>query len=233
MGKTKKVAILQSNYIPWKGYFDLINMVDEFILYDDMQYTRRDWRNRNIIKTANGPLWLTIPVDVKGKYYQSIKDTKIQDPSWTGKHWKSISHNYAKAEFFARYRDIFEDLYHECGDEEFLSKVNFRFIEAICRILGIETELTWSMDYDLAEGKTERLVALCADAGATHYISGPAAKDYIEDDLFKEAGIGLSYMDYSGYRPYRQLYGEFTHRVSIIDLLFNEGPGAVKFMKSF
>jgi hypothetical protein len=233
MGKIKKVAILQSNYIPWKGYFDLINMVDEFILYDDMQYTRRDWRNRNIIKTANGPKWLTIPVDVKGKYYQKIKDTKIKDPSWAERHWKSITHNYAKAEFFDDYRDVFEGFYHECAAEECLSRVNYRFLQAICAMLGITTDITWSMDYDLVDGKTERLVGLCRDAGATHYISGPAARDYIDEDLFREAGIELSYIDYSGYPEYRQLFGEFTHRVSVIDLIFNEGPGAPKFMKSF
>jgi len=233
MSKTKKVAILQSNYIPWKGYFDLINMVDEFILYDDMQYTRRDWRNRNIIKTANGPLWLTIPVDVKGKYFQLIKDTKIQDSTWAAKHWKSLSHNYAKAKFFARYSEVFEALYRECEGEEFLSKLNFRFLKAICEVLGIKTKITWSMDYELADGKTERLVALCRDAGATHYVSGPAAKDYIVDDLFTREGIALSYLDYSGYPEYRQLFGEFTHRVSVIDLIFNEGPEAAKFMKSF
>jgi len=233
MGKTKKVAILQSNYIPWKGYFDLINMVDEFILYDDVQYTKNDWRNRNIIKTANGLQWLTIPVNFKGKSSQKIKEAKISNFRWCGKHWKSISQNYAKAEFFSRYREIFEGLYRDCEGEEFLSKVNFRFLKAICRILGIDTEITWSMDYALAEGKTERLVALCMDAGATRYISGPAAKDYMEEGLFEEAGIMLSYIDYSGYPPYTQLFGEFRHRVSVIDLIFNEGPGAAKFMKSF
>jgi len=233
MKRTKKVAILQSNYIPWKGYFDLINMVDEFILYDDMQYTRRDWRNRNIIKTANGPLWLSIPVDVKGKYFQCIKDTRIQEPSWAVKHWKSISHNYAKAPFFSLYKEVFEELYNECGGEEFLSLVNYKFLKAICGILGIETKITWSMDYELLDGKTERLVGLCKDAGARHYISGPAAEDYMEDNLFEEANIELSYIDYSGYPEYRQLFGEFTHKVSVIDLIFNEGPEAPKFMKSF
>jgi len=233
MERTKKVAILQSNYIPWKGYFDLINMVDEFILYDDMQYTRRDWRNRNIIKTASGPLWLTIPVDVKGKYFQKIKEAKISNPLWWKKHWKSISHNYAKAEFFDNYRETFERLYRECEGEELLSMVNYSFIKAICGILGIDTKITWSMDYTLSEGKTERHVAICADAGARHYVSGPAAKVYIEEELFREAGIGLSHMDYSGYPEYRQLFGEFTHKVSVIDLIFNEGPEASKFMKSF
>src|SRR5262245_25332489 len=107
----KAVAIVQSNYIPWKGYFDLINLVDEFILYDDVQYTRRDWRNRNKIKTANGPQWLTIPVEVKGKYSQKIKDTMITDPDWAHKHWRSIAHSYSKARCFRQYSEFFEDLY--------------------------------------------------------------------------------------------------------------------------
>src|SRR5574341_355883 len=107
----KRVAIVQSNYIPWKGYFDMIASVDEFILYDDMQYTRRDWRNRNIIKTANGLLWLTIPVQVKGKYYQKVCETVISDQNWNQKHWNSITHNYARARYYREYKEVFEDLY--------------------------------------------------------------------------------------------------------------------------
>ena len=228
----KKVAVLQSNYMPWKGYFDLINMVDEFILFDDMQYTRRDWRNRNLIKTRNGLKWLSIPVDVKGKYLQKIKDTRVIDPNWTKTHWDSIRHNYSEARHFKDYREVFEPLYLECR-EEFLSRINLRFIEAINGILGIKTRITWSMDYDLVPGKTERLVGLCKSSGATHYISGPSAKSYINEELFRNEGIELSYMDYSGYPPYRQLYGEFAHGVSVVDLIFNEGPDAKKFMRSF
>jgi hypothetical protein len=104
----KTIAIVQSNYIPWKGYFDLIARVDEFILYDDMQYTRRDWRNRNLIKTAQGLQWLTIPVDVKGKYFQRINETQISDANWAEVHWKSIVHTYARAPFFAQYKDTFQ-----------------------------------------------------------------------------------------------------------------------------
>ncbi len=126
----KKVAIVQSNYIPWKGYFDLINMVDEFILYDDMQYTRRDWRNRNKIKSANGTVWLTIPVEVKGKYDQKVRDVLISDREWNKKHWKSIVHNYAKAEFFKRYGSLFEDLYVG-SNERYLSEVNCRFLTSL------------------------------------------------------------------------------------------------------
>ena len=228
----KMVAIVQSNYIPWKGYFDMIAAVDEFILYDDMQYTRRNWRNRNLIKTPKGLEWLTIPVEVKGKYYQKIKDTRISDPDWARTHWATIIHNYSKAQYFREYREIFEALYLGCNEES-LSQINFRFIDAICRLLGIKTKLTWSMDYEQVEGKTERLVGLCKAAGATHYFSGPLAKDYMDEQLFVQERIAVSYMDYSGYPPYRQLHGAFEHGVTILDLIFNAGPDATRYMKSF
>jgi len=229
---SKKVAIVQSNYIPWKGYFDLINLVDEFILFDEMQYTKRDWRNRNIIKTANGPMWLTIPVEVKGKYFQKINQTVVSDISWNRTHWKTIVHNYSKARHFHTCREVFENLYLG-SSEKFLSQVNHKFIVAICEILGINTKLSWSMDYNLVTGKTERIVDLCKQAGATEYVSGPTAKGYIDEKLFREEGIALSYMDYLDYPEYRQLFPPFEHRVSIIDVIFNEGPAATKFMKSF
>jgi hypothetical protein len=228
----KKLAIVQSNYIPWKGYFDLVNSVDEFILYDDMQFTRRDWRNRNLIKTPSGLQWLTIPVAVKGRYLQSICETEISDPNWGTRHWSTLSHNYSKAPFFDLYRPVFEPLYRQ--QEQSLSKVNFGFLRAICGILGITTRISWSMDYrPLKEGKTERLVDLCRRAGGTHYISGPAARDYIEPHLFDEAGIDLSFFDYAGYPEYPPRFGKFEHGLSVLDLLFNTGPQAPRFMKSF
>jgi len=228
----KKVAIVQSNYIPWRGYFDMINLVDEFILFDNMQYTRRDWRNRNVIKFPTGPGWLTIPVEVKGRYSQEIKDTIISDRTWNRNHWKTIVHCYSKARHFSLYREMFEDLYINMN-ETHLSRINYRFLKAICRLLGVNTKITWSMDYDLMEGQTERLVDLCKQAGANVYLSGPAAKDYLHEELFQRQEIELRYMDYSGYPAYRQLYPPFQPAVSIIDLIFNEGPNAIHYMKSF
>ena len=229
----KKAAIIQSNYIPWKGYFDMINMVDEFILYDDAQYTRRDWRNRNKIKTPNGLQWLTIPVEVKGKYYQKIKDTVISDIEWTKKHWTAIIHNSSKSNFFNDFKILFEELYLGC-EKKYLSDINHRFIKAINKLLGINTKISWSMDYDLeVEGNTEKLVTICKQAGADTYLSGPAAKDYMDDELFEQEGISVEWMDYSSYPEYRQRYPPFEHGVSIIDLIFNEGENAKKFMKSF
>jgi WbqC-like protein family len=231
-GRSQSVAILQSNYIPWKGYFDVINMVDEFILFDSAQYTRRDWRNRNRIKTRTGPAWLTIPVVVKGRYLQAIQETEIEDPSWNEHHWKTLVHNYARATHFGAYRDRFEELYLDCK-ETLLSQINYRFLVGICEILGIKTRFSWSAEYPEIEGKTERLVGWCKQLKATEYLSGPAAKGYIDESLFVEAGIALRYMDYSGYPEYAQLYPPFDHTISIIDLIFNEGPNATRYMKSF
>lgn len=228
----KKVAIVQSSYIPWKGYFDLLNSVEEFILFDDMQYTRRDWRNRNKIKTPTGPRWLTIPVRVRGRFTQRIRETEISDPRWNQEHWKTIAYNYAKAPYYQEYREFFEDLY--LGTKEtLLSSINSRFLTAICDLLGVQTQLSRSMDYHLIEGRTERLVDLCQQAGATEYLSGPTARGYLEEALFEQAGIAVRYMDYAGYPEYRQLFPPFEHHVSIIDLILNEGPHATSYMKSF
>ena len=228
----KTLAVCQSNYIPWKGYFDLINSADEFVIYDDVQYTRRDWRNRNKIKTCNGSLWLSIPVDVKGKYFQDIKDTRISDLGWNISHWKTIRHAYGKAPYFQAYKDRLEELYLTATHDR-LSDVNRHFIDGICGLLNIQTPLRWSMEYTLPDDPNERLVRLCKDTGATHYLSGPAAKTYLDERMFAEAGIAVEWMDYSGYPEYRQIHPPFEHQVSIIDLIMNLGPDSRQFMKSF
>jgi hypothetical protein len=231
----KRIAIVQSSYIPWKGYFDLINQVDEFILYDDLQYTRRDWRNRNRIKTPNGPAWLTIPVKAKGRYYQKIRDTVVHDRNWSSRHWKAICLSYSRARYFEATRHVFQGLYEECRVETHLGRINFRFLRAISDMLGIRTRITWSMDYELVGGRTERLVHLCRQAGASEYLSGPAAKAYLDEALFSGEGIRVRWMDYSGYPEYAQLFcPPFIHEVSIIDLILNEGPEEARtYMLSF
>lgn len=228
----KRVAILQSNYIPWKGYFDIINSVDEFIFLDEVQFTRRDWRNRNLIKTANGLLWLTIPVNVKNNFSVPINQVTVSDQLWRKKHWTSIQNNYSKAPFFKPLKEPFEALYLD-QKEIYLSRINFAFIAAVNEILGIKTKISWSSDYGPAEGKNERLISLCEAAGASHYLSGPAAKDYLVEDMFKNKGIQVTWMDYSGYQEYKQFHAPFEHGVTILDLLFHEGPNAKSFMKSF
>lgn len=226
----KKVAILQSNYIPWKGYFDMIAAVDECILYDDMQYTRRDWRNRNQIKTPHGKQWLTVPVMVKGKYHQKIRETEIDGANWGSEHWKALVQNYRRAPHFAEIALWLEPLYIKDSFTH-ISKLNRCFIEAICTYLGIKTTITNSWDYILLAGKTERLAELCLQAGGTEYISGPSAKDYIDEKVFADKGIQLTWFDYSGYLEYPQLWGEFTHGVTILDLLFNCGKDSTRYMR--
>ena len=226
----KKTAILQSNYIPWKGYFDVIALVDEFIVYDDMQYTKRDWRNRNIIKTPQGTLWLSIPVISKDSR-KKINQIKVSDKTWAKKHWETIRRNYTKSPCFEKYKNHFETIYKELSEYEFLSEINLHLIIEINKILGISTQISNSRDYNLIEGKTERLLQLCIDSGADEYVSGPAAKGYIDENLFKDAKISITWMDYEGYHEYRQLYPPFIHGVSILDLIFNEGDNAPNFMK--
>ena len=228
----KKITITQSNYIPWKGYFDGINMVDEMVIFDDMQYTKRDWRNRNQIKTPNGLQWLSIPVEVKGKYFQKIKDTKVSDKNWPVDHWNIIRQNYNKSKYFSEYKDVFEPLYLNMN-LEYLSEINFQFIKIICDLLKIKIEFKWSSEFELLDEKTERLVGICKQEKATDYYSGPAAKAYMNEELFRKNDISVHYFNYSDYPVYNQPYGEFSHSVSILDLLFNEGKDSKRFMKSF
>ena len=228
MGKT--VAIVQSNYIPWKGYFDLMRRSDEFILYDDAQYTRRDWRNRNLIKTAQGLQWLTIPVQTRGQFEQRICDVEVSDPAWGRQHCETLRRNYAKAPFFDSYRERLEPLYRDESLRS-LSQINQRFLVAICEMLGIQTRIAWSSDYQLVEGRTERLVDLCRQAGAKRYLSGPSARAYLDESLFAAAGIEVVYMDYTGYPEYPQSHPPFEHRVTVLDLLFHTGPEAPRYLQ--
>lgn len=228
----KKIAITQSNYIPWKGYFDLINEVDIFVLYDDVQFTRRDWRNRNVIKTAEGLKWLTIPVKMKGKYLQKIDETIVSDSNWGAKHWRTIKQFYQSAKFFNLYCDIFENFYRTTNEPN-LSFINYELIKVICKLLNINTEIRWSSEFSHCEGKTERLIGICKSLDATTYISGPAAKNYFDCNFALRSGINVKWIDYSSYPVYQQLFPPFEHQVSVLDLLFNEGPQAKKFMKSF
>jgi len=228
----KKVAIIQSNYIPWKGYFDIINSVDLFIFYDDVQYTKNDWRNRNRIKTPQGSMWLTVPVSAPNRMATKINEVKVCDQSWRKKHWRSLEQNYCKANYFMSYRDSIEDLYLN-NKQDYLSELNISFILAINGIMGINTELAVSSDFILPKDSTERLVELCKATGASEYISGPSAANYINLELFKEEGIKVTWFDNADYPEYPQLYPPFEHKVSVVDLMFNMGPDSTRYMKSF
>jgi len=231
--RPKVVAIVQSNYIPWRGYFDLIGGADEFILYDSVQFTRRDWRNRNRIKTPQGLHWLTIPVHSKGRYHQSIAETEIQDPAWADQHWRTIRQHYASAAGFDAWADRLEELYVASRAERLLSAVNERFLRGVCDMLGIETTITRCSDYAPPAGDaTGRLLALCHAAGAATYLSGPSAREYLDVERFEQAGICVRWADYSGYPEYPQPFGPFEPAVGIVDLLLNTGGDARSYLKN-
>jgi hypothetical protein len=225
----KKISILQSNYIPWKGYFEMINMVDEFIIYDDAQYTKNDWRNRNKIKTIQGVQWITIPV--YHSLSQKIKDVKISDSKWNKVHWKTIVTNYSKAHFFKETRLLFEDLYLS-RKETFLSDINLVFIKAINEYLGINTKILNSSDFELKGDSNERLVYICKQASASIYLSGPAGRNYIDEELFNQEKIKIEWMNYDGYPEYPQLYPPFDPSLSILDLIFNTGTSCHQYFRN-
>jgi hypothetical protein len=227
----KKVAIIQSSYIPWKGYFDMIRNVDLFIFHDDLQYTKGDWRNRNKIKTPNGPKWLTIPCGTNEK--RLICEVELKDAGWQKKHWRIIQECYRNALFYRTYKPFFEEIYLGTVWKN-LSEFNQNFIKRITlEILGAKTTFVDSRVFQVRSSKAERVCELLKKAGAVHYISGPSAKNYLSEDDLAKKGISLKWMDYSGYPEYNQLYPPFEHHVSIIDLIMNEGPNAVEYMKTF
>jgi hypothetical protein len=224
----KKIAILQSNYIPWKGYFDIIRQSDIFVIYDEVQYTKNDWRNRNLIKTANGLEWLTIPVK-QNNLNQKINETYISNINWHKKHWNSILCNYSKSPYFKTFGNEIKSVYDSI-DSENLSEINLRFIRKINELLGIDTEIIDSESLNLTGDKNERLIDAIKKLNGTHYLSGPAAKSYLNTNEFESESIQVEWMDYSNYPEYPQLFSSFNHNVSVLDLIFNVGDKALDYL---
>ena len=223
----KKIAILQSNYIPWKGYFDIIQQSDVFVIYDEVQYTKNDWRNRNLIKTPNGLEWLTIPVNQKN-LDQKINETYVSQHNWNKKHWNTLVGNYSKAPFFKRYSEEFKDLFLGIETDN-LSEINLLFIKKINSLFEINTEIIDSQSLQLIGDKNERLIEAIKKLNGTHYISGPAAKSYLNIEAFEKEEIQVEWMNYSNYPEYPQMFSPFKHNVTILDLLFNVGPDSKKY----
>ena len=222
-----KVGIIQSNFLPWRGYFDFIREVDLFILHDDLQYTKGDWRNRNKIKTPNGVQWITVPVHYQHTN-QLIEETSIDNSKpWTRSMLNKIRNSYQKAPFFELYFSELSDLLLEPAAS--ISDLNLRLINWVCAHLEIKTPITFSQVYHPQGTKTERLIGILEQVGATTYLSGPAAQVYLEPDLFEQANIRLEYKVYD-YPEYEQLYPPFEPGVSVIDLLFMVGEKATKYL---
>ncbi|MBR0756679.1 WbqC family protein [Bradyrhizobium jicamae] len=225
-----RICIIQSCYIPWKGFFDLIGRCDAYVVFDSAQYVKRHWHNRNRIKTANGPIWLTIPVVVKGRFEQPINEVEIEKP-WAEKHWHAIELAYRRASFFDSIGPIVRGWYEAAERERRLTDVNMIFLRGIAELLGLKTVMTMDTAYPAEGVKTERLLAIARAAGATRYLSGPSARAYFDETLFSAAGVAAEWMNYDGYPEYRQLHGPFEHAVTTLDLLFNVGPEAPHYLQ--
>jgi hypothetical protein len=226
-GPPLKCVILQPSYIPWRGFFHQIQKADVFVFYDDVQYDDRGWRNRNRIKTASGPIWLSIPVASRGAQIEKtpIRDVRILwERPWARKHWSSIQHAYARAPYYARYAPLLESLYQR--RDEYLADFTIACIEALAPELGLAGKRYLRSSSLAAQGtKTERLLSLLRAVGAQHYISGPSARAYVDEDLLASAGVTIEYMAYD-YPAYEQLHPPYDPQVSIVDLLFMQGPDA-------
>jgi hypothetical protein len=231
---SKTVVIVQSNYLPWRGYFDLLRSADEAILLESVQYTRSHWRNRNLIKTAAGPKWLTIAVQRTG-HLRALDETLIADPDWSERHIRAIEAAYRGAPHYRSIMPWLSALLRSVADESLLTHVNERLLRALCERLEIDVPLRRCsniLDRELvrSQKQTERLVALAKAVGADCYLSGPRAKDLLDLDQLASAGIVVAWMNYDGYPEYSQLWGGFEPRVSVIDLLFNTGPEARRYL---
>jgi hypothetical protein len=220
----KSIAIIQSNYIPWKGYLDIINSVDEFVLHDECQYTKRDWRNRNRIKTHQGLKWLAIPVCTKGKRFTAVCEIKTDGSCWIDKHLLTLQHQYAKAPNFKEIYPEIERLYSSCRDVTLLTEINTILLRGICSLLDISTPLLFSMDLgEDMNDPTDRLIDICLRREADTYLSGPSAKAYLDENRFAAKGIEVVWASYDHYPAYQQLHPPFEHAVTVLDTLFHLG----------
>jgi hypothetical protein len=230
-----RICIIQSNYIPWKGFFDLIGRCDEYVIFDRVQYARRHWHNRNRIKTANGVQWLTIPVVSRGRFEQPIDEVEIEKTGagkhWAEKHWRALELAYRRAPFFETLAPDAKRLYELAEKQTRLTEVNEIFLRGIAGLLGLKTRFTRDTAYPSSRAKTGRLLDIAKAAGADHYLSGPSARDYLDEAMFRAAGIATEWMSYDGYPEYPQAHGGFEHAVTVLDLLFNTGPEAPRYLR--
>jgi hypothetical protein len=226
-----KCVILQPSYIPWRGYFHQIQKADIFVFLDDVQFDRHGWRNRNRIKTSQGTQWLTIPVVSKNAVVLGTPIHQIPicwDRPWSNSHWSTLRQAYNKAPYFDRYAPMLEKIY--ATGPSLLADFTVDFTILLAQELGLQgKQFIRSSELNVSGKKTDRLLGILERVGASHYISGPSAKDYLEPEKFQAAGIGLEYVEY-GYPEYEQLYPPFDPQVSILDLLFMKGPSTPRFI---
>lgn len=219
---SKVVGIMQPTYLPWMGYFEMIQASDVFILLDDVQFNKKSWQQRNSIKGPNGRIWLTVPVFQKGNRFQEINKVSINDQeNWAKKHLKSLETSYAKSQYFDRYISVFRELYH--NDWEYLADLTIASIRTLMEQIGITTPLQLSSAMEISLTGNEKVVEICKNVGADELYDAAGAVEFIDAKIFEEAGVQVTFQEYH-HPEYRQLHGQFVSHMSTVDLLFNEGP---------
>ena len=230
----KTVLITQSNYLPWAGFFCLLNHCDEFVILDDVQFTRRDWRNRNIIKPNNSTKWITIPLATKGTFGKArVMEMKVANSLWSSQHYSVLTQFYKGSSFSADILHKLKPIFDQASTLEFLSDINFLFLSEITKLLGINCKFSRSTNYlPLASldafSASERLLQLTLESSSSVYLTGPAAKKYINQKLFEDNGVRIVFANYEELKPYKQFGEQFTSQVSIIDALFHLGVSGCK-----
>ncbi|MBL6612995.1 MAG: WbqC family protein [Reyranella sp.] len=226
-----RAAVIQSCYIPWRGFFDLIGRCDVYVIFDSAQFVKRHWHNRNRIKTAQGVEWLTIPVISKGRFEQPIDEVEIRE-LWADRHWRALELAYGRAPYFRDYRDTIQGWYERAARQRLLTAVNELFLRELAALLRLDTCIIRDSEHLGGGRKTERLVGIVQSLGADTYLSGPSARAYLDEALFARAGIAVEWMSYGGYEPYPQLHGAFEPEVTLLDVIFNTGLRAPQLVRS-
>lgn len=224
-----KAVILQPTYLPWMGCFGMIDIADVFVFYDDVQFEKQSWQQRNRIKTPQGEAWLSVPI--VRNFGQKINEVKVNNATdWRKNHWQSINQSYTKAPCFLEYHDKIQSIYQK--DWEYLGELNIYMIKKLAELLQVRLpNFLKSSEMESIEGqKTDRLMQILAKLGADEYITGPGTRDYLETEKFKEKGIKLWWYEFQ-HPNYPQIWGEFTPYMSAIDLLFNTGGEAIKYIR--
>ncbi|MCP4448981.1 MAG: WbqC family protein [Myxococcales bacterium] len=228
-----KIAVMQPTYLPWIGYFDLIDRVDAFVLLDDVEFSRQSWQQRNRIKGAQGLQWLTVPVRCSGRSKQTLSSVEVADTRFARKHLKSIEQHYRKSACYATYADEIEKILCDSNSHRMLSTLNSSIIYWLASSLGIPTKILRSSELQLSGTRGARVADICSVLGATSYVSPMGAAQYLSEDIgaFQEHGVDVVFHDYE-HPSYTQLYGDFVPFAAAVDLLFNEGTESKEILRS-
>jgi len=222
------ISVHQPQYLPWLGYFHKMYEADAFVFLDNVQYKKREYQNRNRIRTKTGEIWLTVPVLKDIDPYPNILSVRIDNSQkWQKKHWRAIYINYSPTPFFKKYSGFFEDIYKK--EWKTLAELNIYIIRYIARSLGIDRPIYLESQLNIEVKNTRRIIGICKALKADTYLSGVGGKNYLDEKQFDLERIKLIYQDFNHPR-YPQRYKPFIPFMSIIDLMFNCGEDSLKIL---